>query len=378
MNRKLIILGNGFDLHCKLKSAFRDFFFEKEIPLIERWARDLNHDAFNEIDFVSLLLYNTFYRPGFKYETFDLRTVKVDFQSTFKKEFKAPDTAENWMDVEGFLCNFLNSPGISKIVSCFNSIFIDDSRISSTCICPSDLIPEFFQRAKRLIGYFQIKDFYVFLMKELQRFEKRFAAYLEEISEENPVYKSKSRNTIRALTGNDSTGTILNFNYTRTNPGANYKEINVHGSIYDAIIIGVDSKEMKDESKIPFTKTFRKLITPGNKAVLDADFDEIVIYGHSLGPQDYSYFLSIFDYVDLYGGHASVKFIYSDDFVKEDPSDPTCSKQQHGKDMAKKLFSLIDTYGRSLNRGGKDSGQNLTHKLILEGRLKLELNNFPG
>lgn len=42
--------------------------------------------------------------------------------------------------------------------------------------------------------------------------------------------------------------------------------------------------------------------------------------------------------------------------------------------MAKSLFALIKKYDETLDNKGK--GKNLAHKLLLEGRLRIELKNF--
>ena len=36
---KLLILGNGFDLHAGLKSSFTDFFEKEEKPIIDTWIK---------------------------------------------------------------------------------------------------------------------------------------------------------------------------------------------------------------------------------------------------------------------------------------------------------------------------------------------------
>ena len=58
--------------------------------------------------------------------------------------------------------------------------------------------------------------------------------------------------------------------------------------------------------------------------------DEIIVFGHSLGEQDYSYFQSIFDYVDLYHSKTKLTFIYSDYFIDD--------KNGYRNIMATKLF----------------------------------------
>lgn len=85
----------------------------------------------------------------------------------------------------------------------------------------------------------------------------------------------------------------------------------------------------------------------------DNQLIEIKFYGHSLNEADYSYFQSIFDYYNLYeNNNISLIFYYSKGYEQTD-----------------KIYRLINTYGKTLSN--KDQGKNLTHKLLLENRLKI-------
>lgn len=79
------------------------------------------------------------------------------------------------------------------------------------------------------------------------------------------------------------------------------------------------------------------------------------LFGHSLSRADYSYFESIFSTVDLYNGHTSLVFLYSN-----------YAKGVRESEVAK-VLALLDYYGSSLGIAGRSN--NLAHKLMLEGRL---------
>lgn len=370
--KKLIILGNGFDLHSNLKSSFNDFFVASEVNAVEKWLNsERKTDNLKEVSFVSLLLYNSYYRKDLKYEDFELRVHDVHFNETFQKAFELEKNMVDWMDIENFLYSILNSNGLSKLVRCFDHCFAKRYPDLKFCFCDFDGIPAFINVCLNGKGYFSVSDFYSFFMEELKLFEKRFICYLKTQLDSNEKYVDESKKILETFCKNDS-GVILNFNYTHTNKNDNYEEINVHGSLEDRIIIGIDDRDSLKNEVIPFTKTFRKLLFSEEKVLLNGTYDEIIIYGHSLNEQDYSYFKSIFDYINLYNGKTTIRYIYSDDFVSEDVFNK--NRYKHRTKMAMRLFKLIRTYGSSLDN--KDSGQNLIHKLILEGRLKLELNNF--
>ena len=173
---------------------------------------------------------------------------------------------------------------------------------------------------------------------------------------------------------------VLNFNYTNIYDCLKLYDClkaytNVHGLLEDNLIIGIDDTNINDERAFPFTKTFRKLTSNTQSIILDTKYDEIIIYGHSLGKQDYAYFQSIFDYVDLYGGNTKLTLIYSDNFINGNSNEQTeVLKKEHKINMAKQLFSLINTYG--LKMDNPNHGKNLLHKLILEGRIEMKYQNF--
>lgn len=116
------------------------------------------------------------------------------------------------------------------------------------------------------------------------------------------------------------------------------------------------------------TKTFRQLkpnIDYENRMKMTKSIKEVIIYGHSLNKQDYSYFQSIFDYLDIYNEDITLKFMYSVGHFEE----PKYINAQ--EDMADRVTTLLTDYGNTLDN--KDHGKNLLHKLIVEGRLIFDI-----
>lgn len=178
---------------------------------------------------------------------------------------------------------------------------------------------------------------------------------------------------------------ILNFNYTSiiTNKINNFSksddfmasvlERNIHGKLDDEnhdIIFGIDSKEVNSKSPAyQFTKTYRVMRQSISNTVLDIirirnDYDYIYFYGHSLGEQDYSYFQSIFDIINLYSGKTVLRFLYSP--YHKEPNENIIYEQNFTANVAK----LIESYGESFETE-KIKGKNLLHRLILENRLEI-------
>ena len=167
---------------------------------------------------------------------------------------------------------------------------------------------------------------------------------------------------------------ILSFNYTALFDILGVQSPclynNVHGKLCmnkcaencstSNIIFGIDDTIVQSQDENfeihKFSKTYRKMLYANAESRVLPTKDnplEIKFYGHSLSEADYSYFQSIFDYYNLYENNkVSLMFYYSKGFEQTD-----------------EVYRLINTYGKTLSN--KDQGKNLTHKLLLENRLKI-------
>ena len=218
------------------------------------------------------------------------------------------------------------------------------------------------------------------LMTELERMEHCFNCYLKDEVARKDGYSYCSDNLMRKLIEHtvvadgmpDDAVTVLNFNYT--SPYRWLKQrfgdadlVNIHGMLDGESIFGIDgSSNLDDRDILPFTKTYRVLKSargvpsgsiayPSQRGGDGLKTTSIIFFGHSLSPADYSYFESIFSTVDLYNGHTSLVFLYSNYAKGVRESEVT------------KVLALLDHYGTSLGIAGRSN--NLAHKLMLEGRL---------
>lgn len=218
------------------------------------------------------------------------------------------------------------------------------------------------------------------LMTELERMEHCFNCYLKDEVACKDGYSDCSDNLMQKLIKHtlvvdgmpDDAVTVLNFNYT--SPYRWLKQqfgdaalVNIHGTLDDESIFGIDgSGNLDDRDILPFTKTYRVLKSargvpsgsiayPSQKGGDGLETSSIVFFGHSLSRAEYSYFESIFSTVDLYSGHTSLVFLYSN-----------YAKGVRESEVAK-VLALLDYYGSSLGIAGHSN--NLAHKLMLEGRL---------
>lgn len=378
--QQLIIIGNGFDLQCGLKSKFGDFF----------------QPRFDTIASI----------PDYKRETW--KSLVEESGLTLWDFILEANIDSLWCDIEGTIEWWVLSAGVNERGA--NSPF--NRAVESFKVCPftdgtfiltngrreneqddeSHMYGNMARYAWTLHpeiasnGY-NSELFMVFLRQELQKLEHKFAEYLAHEVETNDGYAEMCKMLYQAIErdgkkGDDdycSSTSVLSFNYTDLigqffDGGEDGAFVNIHGKLGGEIIFGIDGKGCMDNpNAVSFTKTFRlmrrggsrtdKLIRTANSANLQGATDVIKFYGHSLGKADYSYFQSIFDGVDLYESKTVLVFYYPYDSSDEEKN------EEWRNGLANSINNLLVDYGTTM--ANKDHGQNLMHKLLLEGRLIL-------
>ena len=88
---------------------------------------------------------------------------------------------------------------------------------------------------------------------------------------------------------------------------------------------------------------------------------QIVFFGHSLGPADYSYFQSVFDYLNIYENNVKIIFGFSP------YGDLSVDAAAHVQES--RVAALFDEYGKSMDNQAHEN--NLLHKLLFENRLSI-------
>lgn len=389
MNSNLIVIGNGFDLECGLKSTYGDFF-KKRISddlrqcfyRIHRIFIDNKNESFASINFSNKQLKQV------KVMNFRGLMFPEDFKSMRKADLTFWDFAflsigmspdANWHDVEENIRFFLSNEVKSKTnyseIGLKNKVlgYGEESKIRLCCI----LAYAFFDEDR----YKNSKDIYDFLYKELRLFEEKFTEYLwTEYNRSESVYNEKFPILIQTIlnsnSDNNSNGdySILSFNYTRHENVAD-RITNIHGTLQDKnIIFGIDQKTvLSARPEYRFTKTFRKMtqVNKSNSPVTITGKDKlnnIFFYGHSLSELDYSYFQSIFDYYDIYS--SGIKLIFCCTHFDESKSEEEILQIQ-----TLRASKMIETYGFSMGKEREQHGKNLLHKLMLEGRVDVTIIN---
>lgn len=338
----LLILGNGYDLHCELNSSFSDYFFNSDLYSIYESVSNNPHHI-NNGNIWYLLLYLRF----------------------FTDYFGLPEKSNiKWMDVEDYI----------------RSVVTDNYKNSG--LTYSQYLETYIERGLRLyngndvvINFLRYNapvntDIIEILNSSLRRFEKDFIKYLNEINCNDKYLDNSKKLLDDLLNRSESQSTIISFNYTPL-PTHNLKLAhcyNIHGSLSsDNIIIGIDSSSVQSKGYATvLTKSFQKLFRKK-----EAEYElpkpdtirQISFYGHSLSQQDYSYFLSIFEHFKIEQCNVDIIFYYS----KYKTGDK--ENREVLEEYTTAIYSLLEKYGQTIY--GNDLGKNLLTKLLLKNKIMI-------
>ncbi len=408
---QLLILGNGFDLHCGLESSYKDFF---EIEILNGYSVICKNPRMKDgcSGFWESLLFKYYLQCGnIDYQWCDIEKIIketlwhlfIDANNGTSKsilaqayyKIKANDYSNNYTNHSNYILGHLLAYSLeffykNTLSDNYCSIFINHALKELNNLenrfckyLKNQLINPHNGKETRGTYIFQAlnllikltsdftKDYYNDLIIDIDADDKMFIKDVSEIVSLSLYNRNKSL-TKEILTLKSTH--ILSFNYTNIfdiiqleSPG-NYT--NVHGKLCtnnckdcnnSNIIFGIDDTTIQSQSEVPelrlFSKTYRKMKNSSSPLnILPAINNkplEIKFYGHSLSSADYSYFQSIFDHYNIYENNlVSLIFYYSKGYEQYDA-----------------IYDLINIYGNTL--ANKNQGKNLMHKLLLENRIKI-------
>ncbi len=357
MEKQLIIIGNGFDLMAGLNSKYSDFF--------EWYFSDENGSCSvrqnEEVNFWKELFW-------------------------WKKKRSESEKNMNWSDIEST---------IEKLLILIEDNFSEDDGNQIYRAMDGVTNKAFSLKMDTLKKGISKKEIFEELHDDLKKFEYDFAEFLVNEIAENAKYADNAnqlvseliareylqkssfksadeyyekRNTFINSSSEKTKRQLLSFNYTHETNDRSFINAkvfnNVHGNIADKnIIFGIDGHKLVGRQLLlPFTKTYRMMMNSMERFELTSDIEYIKFFGHGLAEADYSYFQTIFDDVDLYNGNTKLIFYYN--VYNEEKRKEIIEEQHLG------IVNLIQKYGETLDN--KDHGKNMMHKLLLEGRVKME------
>lgn len=388
---RLIVLGNGFDLACGLNSSYSNFFayrFKKILKENKYGIPDPENDA--DIFFLT--------REFYKNNTKNLEKIATnpnltswnfwDILFLSQNASDSPLMADsNWCDIESTIKKVVTSVLFNNGEKAY-----DEEHINDYLVSPMDQLI----KSLRLSPNKDQLD--IFLLSELNKFEKVFSMYIKQ-EKDNKDYQARVNEVLKELLtppflleashqkkAMKHKNSVLSFNYSldKSDEFINNvnidKWINIHGYVgnsenqyAETPIFGMDSGNIGEKDpRIIFTKTYRVANEIVNYVQpLPSVVESISFYGHSLSTADYSYFESLFDMYHIYSSNVSLYFYFGAFANSDDPIEDELNASMNNelrRQMTTNVYNLLSHYGKSLK---ENHGNNLFHRLLLENRIHI-------
>lgn len=307
LNKVKLVLGNGFDLHCCLKSSYYDFFINNKEAYEKMYSfAELFHNREDEFEKVNLSK-TEWEEFDNCYEGYSFWDVEFYFY-TYIKEYYRKDKKTNsskgqvqweWCEIEKIIAEMvsynLKTSSHQRTTPDFNSLGY----------LTSHFLLNFLLHRYPDRELTNEKVFNMTLLEELNIFERRFGEYIHNLTskeKDEKAYYINALRTINVLCDIDNLVSIDTFNYDEPRiPDFNIKFNHINGD-WKHPIFGINSSTfLKDDPKYIFTKEYRRQKSNITFDSLNEgkEFKNIVFYGHSLDEADYDYFFYLFDKINI-------------------------------------------------------------------------------
>ncbi len=369
-----LVIGNGFDLYCRLKTSYADYFLydEEKNKYFLNWLNEFSPKAH---DYCQIKIAN--------HKDFWIDFAKLQYTSVWEFFFyltsrnKEVDIKQwRWCDVESkieeSLLDYKNYTELNWTFV-YRLLCGDNNNIAQS----NDLyiLASVVYKKNGERPFESKEEFYDFLLNELKLFEYSFGRYILSqryyysneaygIKVENSAFNNFSKIAVSELCNPQKLIAIDSFNYDSIEiPKLNYVFHNINGT-YEQPIFGIDSDAfINPDPRFIFTKTSRRLEMDALSSNIDqrVDFENVVIFGHSLNVADYSYFFALFDEMKIINPECKSKIIFAFalyDRSQEDAIRKTLLKaisrlfqdysKYHGSEHPNRLLELLMSQGKVL------------------------------
>lgn len=386
-----IIIGNGFDLHCGLRTSYKDYFaFRKDdydhllIDVVRDWEPKLggrNHSFKVVYDYVkkafdsnsSLMSFNCWdlyfaLASNTGFTLVDWYQVEQQIKLSLQKRDDRNESvfAAHW----GNVCEYVMNPTQRDDV---NFALYGSKLIAAFCL----------SKKFNGEGRFASKEaFYDYLLEELKEFELSFGVFITK--QHVAVTQHSGRFNVSYVTNTqkvfDSLFSIMSsissvdcFNYAFTPIEMYFLKCNfINGNCLHPIF-GVDSVFSPSQPEYIFTKTNRRIelgmisqeqrLLSHEGAQAKEDFNNAIVFGHSLSEADYNYFFPILDQLEIDNYSSKKKFIVA--YSIYDKSKEFTIKKRLRKD----IYSLFQAYAKYRGKTGNEANR-LLDSLTTQGRVE--------
>lgn len=355
MANVLLVIGNGFDQKCGLPSNFSQYlesdYYKPYMNKIEEIDKELSKALKFPTEFDGYSIYDHYVANFFGLSFWDLYFGLPHF-------YKFRDI-QKWCDFE-------------KKINCFINSFVEfsDDYQAIIDIERTKIKVKFFedtQYKRKLILYLFLKSLLpsigevdlrlstkklnLLLFEQLQEYEKKFGQYIYTIQKATPNYISTAESLINNMLDkktNDKLVYVNSFNYSDITPII--KDVWFINGDIDMPIFGVDYPDTSpyDMNRYRYTKTYRRLELTGKDTYYPRkkEYTKIIVYGHSLNSQDYSYFFALFNVLDLKKDRSSTKRSYYIEFAYSKYGEKTSKEVRD--ELISRVLNMFYAYNKEV------------------------------
>lgn len=305
----LMIIGNGFDLNCGLKTNYNDYLnYQKMTPAsfftgffyradIHGYLANKNWNGFEEelgqlLGCIHMLFTDRLFSKQKEDDKLRITVLKKDIVDAEHEDLFRVLKCISGIKDESFVKEIFDQNKSNNFVTSFDSASEIDLIFSTEGLEKSR---NSFQEYESLV----IRQ----IEKRLQELETSFSEYLSAIDKDQKTTEYERKNHFSFIANR-----VLSFNYTSTNKALSSNIQYVHGSIEKKnVLFGIDanmSPKIKQLSEIPeylpFFKRARRILkncNPNYSSFINSISEDsnVAIFGHSLDKADASILKPIFD-----------------------------------------------------------------------------------
>ena len=379
LKRVKLVIGNGFDLYCGLKTKYSDYFKfdDSKNKALKNWI-----DSFNNLYYYADGYRNIANRKDLWVDLLNFKNTNIWDLFFFLVSYEN-NSFDNWKwcDIESVMLEWLHRNTDKMYFSSIRNFelvykFIDGS-LSKKVDAAVYYLAAFAFKKNNEKKFKNIDEFYSFLLSQLKLFEKEFGQYIYHLQVDDsckaflppkPIitYIEKAEEAICKICTIENIASIDTFNYgTPLIEKIKGKINHINGDV-DNPIFGVDSNAfIAPDPRYIFSKTNRRMNLDmiKNESYETKEFENIIIFGSSLSVADYSYFFSIFDKINItdLSNPAKIVFAYN---VYDSGKEEAINKQ-----LSKSIFELFQEYSRY--KGNNEQPNRLLDSLTTQGKVIL-------
>lgn len=338
MAKTLMVLGNGFDLACGLKSGFRDFldsdYYSSTLDEMKGYIKRIKNAPFyvRDIPFSEKICFWDLYY-GLPH-LFKLRNIN------------------EWYDFENRLLGFIDSTFSDKsdefknIIRCGEEYNANlNYYFGKTDIEIKDVMLYKYLEYRKCLND---TSFLNVLIDDLKKYEKRFGEYIHIEQSSNNKYKNNAVSLVNKLLRNEDEVSYINtFNYTDLSfLTDNIWHINGDN---ENPIFGIDYSSVNPYlPEFSFTKSYRRLELHDKDIYYPKlkQYSKVVVFGHSLNRQDYSYFFPLFNALNLDNNRNANRKGYYIEFAYCKYGDK--EEEYYRKEMVDRVVKLFYSYSKEI------------------------------